>query len=331
VYDEELDTRFDTIRVKQNGLYGYLDGSGKVKIPLIYEELAARFQDGRTLAKLNGKWGNINEAGETVIPFCYEKLLQFYPLMSGCKNPLTATVLDGKTGFIDFSGKVVIPFMYDNDFPHKDVCSFNRNGTAAVRLNGKWGVIDTNNRVVAPFKYPCFDSGKNYFSYCTEVDGKKIYIDNVGNEWGVAKNAKAPTLYDILQPLTWEDVESYRNKFSDRFAHCYFGFDSKSFNQLKQAQPNPSDGIIRIMKTNSDASSMTASLFSVKDGHSFALNRWKKLLDYEVRVEDNLQVCAAEIFILCSDRNDMGFWDADDDDDKIFGDGGLEYIEEDWI
>jgi hypothetical protein len=316
VYDDELVTYLDMMRTKQNGLYGYLDHSGKVKIPFIYEESEDSFRDGRALAKLNGKWGYINEAGETVIPFRYEKLLRFRDsqVYNGCDNLLVAAVLNDKTGFIDFNGKVVIPFMYDNDFPNEQVCAFNHKGTAGVSLNGKWGVIDTNNQVVVPFKYSGFERAGIY-NYITEVDGKKIYLDNVGNEWELAKNPKAPTLYTLLQTLTWEDVKPFLDADYENW-----------FNKLKQTQPLPTNCIISINKSYDGEHAVEADLLD-PEGRCSYLCDWRFILDHEVRVEDNLQISAAEIFGLCPAAND-NVYDIGRDSPDLFGEGGLEYIKE---
>jgi hypothetical protein len=54
------------------GLYGYIDETGSIVIPVIYEEASDFTEEGLAVVCKNGKYGVINTAGETVIDFSYD-------------------------------------------------------------------------------------------------------------------------------------------------------------------------------------------------------------------------------------------------------------------
>ncbi|WP_435932419.1 WG repeat-containing protein [Moraxella bovoculi] len=53
---------------KKNNKYGYVDKTGKVVVPIQYDETWF-FSEGLAGVKQNGKWGFIDKTGEVVIPF----------------------------------------------------------------------------------------------------------------------------------------------------------------------------------------------------------------------------------------------------------------------
>jgi hypothetical protein len=95
-------------------------------------------------------------------------------------------------------------------------------------------------------------------------------------------------------------------------------------------QPVPSDCIIRVTQSHDAENPIRVYLFNIEHRSPYALVDWRKILDYEVRVEDNLQVSDAQIIALCPEAND-DYFDTESDHWEIFGDGKLEYIEEDLV
>lgn len=119
--------------VRSNNKYGFIDKSGKVLIPIIYEQAGA-FYEGLAPVKLNGKWGFIDRTGKAAIEFQYDRAMRF-------SEGLSTVIVNGKLGFINKSGKFVITPKYtpptDFDLEHLPVKSAFNDGLALVEYNGK--------------------------------------------------------------------------------------------------------------------------------------------------------------------------------------------------
>lgn len=84
--------------------YGYIDRSGKLAIPMKYEE-AQTFNIGLAAVRLNGQWGYIDIHGQPITPFHFDSATEFT-----CGR---ATVqYQGLWGVIDLTGKWTIPPIY---------------------------------------------------------------------------------------------------------------------------------------------------------------------------------------------------------------------------
>lgn len=119
--------------VKIGNKYGYINRTGKVVIPVQYEE-ANNFSEGLAMVLVEenekGKYGFIDKEGKIVITPQFEKA--YY----GFKEGMAPIKLGNKYGFINKEGKIAITPTYD------DVNLFT-NGLAAARMGGDlWGFID---------------------------------------------------------------------------------------------------------------------------------------------------------------------------------------------
>lgn len=65
IFNEEL------VMVSNGYKYGYMDKTGKIIIPLVYD-FTIRFSEGLAAVKKNKKWGFIDKNGHTVISFLYD-------------------------------------------------------------------------------------------------------------------------------------------------------------------------------------------------------------------------------------------------------------------
>jgi len=92
---------------------GYLDKTGKLAIPLVYDN-AVYFSDGLSaVAKgevYNGKakWGYIDKTGKEVIPLIYDRSISF-----STSDHLGAVKKGRKWGFVNKEGEVIVPFIYN--------------------------------------------------------------------------------------------------------------------------------------------------------------------------------------------------------------------------
>lgn len=94
VYNEQIDNTNPNYYSKQ---VGFIDITGKEKIPLEYED-GFSFREGVALVKKNRKWGYIDTSGKVVLDFIYDKADFFY---KGFAN----VVQNGKSITIDQKGQ----------------------------------------------------------------------------------------------------------------------------------------------------------------------------------------------------------------------------------
>jgi hypothetical protein len=99
-------------------LYSFIDTTGKHLMGWTFEWPGPNFQEGLAAIEKNGKWGFINKSGEMVIPFVYEDVVRYFEegIVGGFSEGLIAVKKNSKWGFINLSGDNVIPFIYDAAF-----------------------------------------------------------------------------------------------------------------------------------------------------------------------------------------------------------------------
>ena len=104
-------------QVRQGVLFGYVDDTGKMVIPAIYER-AFHFRYGFAIVKKNDKWGAIDTNGKVVIPFKYERDdINCGRWFKKSKAGVIAAMLmlDGKYCVIDCTGKIRVPLTSSQD------------------------------------------------------------------------------------------------------------------------------------------------------------------------------------------------------------------------
>jgi hypothetical protein len=142
------------------GKWGYIDTSGKVVIPFIWDEvdLFRGFRGGIALVKKGTMWGVINRHCGLVSPPVWQDMDYADP---DGKTGLLKVAKEGKWGLIDFQGKVVAEPAWDEirgfeggvspvRSGGKDRVELSKMGQARTLEDyGRWGFIDTGGRVVA--------------------------------------------------------------------------------------------------------------------------------------------------------------------------------------
>lgn len=201
-----IEPQFDKIEVSnnpnesligcgKNGKFGFIDKTGKVVIPFVYEDVYA-FSEGLACVKKNGKYGFIDRKGKLVIDYQFDKYSLFRS-PSPFEGGIALVFKNKKYGFIDKTGKYVIEPAFDD-------CNslLNQEGVAAVCQNGKWGFIDRKgNFIVEPQFEDCSgscemvhvnDADPSAHPFITDMtsfvngisivnkDGKSYYVDNSG-------------------------------------------------------------------------------------------------------------------------------------------------------
>jgi len=185
----------------KNNLFGVINGSGKIKIPIIYQKIQNTFGQA-VIAENNGKFGLLNYNNDSIIKFEYDNL------KSGNTNLLTAS-RGGRFGFIDFRNNIIIPFDYKDAYPFI-------NQLAIVESGGLYGVINNQNKTIIPFE----------FSKITQVDNKIFKVEK-NNNYGFYNDLGEKLTeveFDELDYHAEEDYTGYRpeemtfGKFVNGFA-----------------------------------------------------------------------------------------------------------------
>ncbi len=167
IYDYASDFKEGFAAVNLNGKWGFINKTGKIVIPIIYEETRYFFTNGYAAVKLNGKWGFVDKENKNVIPFLYDEAKYFYENLAKVK-------LNNNWGFIDNMGKVIVPFKYTRTGEFSG-------GYAAVQLGLLWGYIDRNgNEIIKPIynNVYYYKNGKAK----VVLAGRTFFVDSTGKE-----------------------------------------------------------------------------------------------------------------------------------------------------
>ncbi len=121
-------------------LYGYVNDSGDMIIPHIYDS-AQDFDYGKAIVSQNGKYGIVDVEGNVIIPFEY---MGFNP--SYDHNLIAAASANGNWGIISFDNSTVLGFNYDYVFEFQ-------NGFAPVLKSGMYAAVNTDGKFVVAFDY----------------------------------------------------------------------------------------------------------------------------------------------------------------------------------
>ncbi len=115
--------------VKKGGKWGYIDGYGKVIIPLEYEEVGD-FSEGLAAVRKDGKWGYINLKNEVVIPIEFTNRG-----VSSFKNGVAKYYTDSGIGLINMKGEIIAEPKYNS-------IQYLRENVAIVSFDGYYYLYD---------------------------------------------------------------------------------------------------------------------------------------------------------------------------------------------
>lgn len=171
------------------GLFGYIDKTGAVAIPLQYED-SGNFSEGYAWVRKDGKEGLIDTKGNIVIPIEYEGI-------QSVSGGMLAFKQNGLWGYMDVKGNVLIPAQYKITRGYSD-------GLAAVSDAevdeedlgiGNWGFIDTAGKVVIPCQYEYVDSFNEGAAIVVDDNYDYYFIDKAGNKLNVTLDIPNLSVY----------------------------------------------------------------------------------------------------------------------------------------
>jgi uncharacterized protein YchJ len=146
-------------RFVQGVKWGYIDASGKTRIPPSYSE-AGRFHDGLAAVQIGGKFGYIDTSGTLLIPAKYSFAKAFSEQRAAvCIETKRWLIVKERWGFIDTKGAVIVEPKYT------DVLDYSE-GLAGIIAGGPYdeqsGFVDrAGNFVIKPqfYNIRAFSSG----------------------------------------------------------------------------------------------------------------------------------------------------------------------------
>ena len=129
----------------EEGKYGFLNLSGDVQIPAVYDDICGfgTFSEGKAAVKSGKFWGVIDTNGEWLVPPRYDNL-QYY--WKG-HIPFQANG-EELWGFLDAQGEVALEPKYTNI-----IFNFSLEGPWVVELEGKKGVLGENLEILVAPRY----------------------------------------------------------------------------------------------------------------------------------------------------------------------------------
>ncbi|TND09637.1 MAG: KWG repeat-containing protein [Bacteroidetes bacterium] len=150
--------------VRENGKSGFIDSSGTVMIPCVYEWVDD-FSEGLAAAGKNDKAGFISKSGKIVVPFEYDEVEPFRKGFAMVKR-------GDFYGLIDKTGTLILPVMYDEIYEFFE-------SRAVVVKKGKYGFVDRSGEEVIP---PQFEKAGDFAGGLAYVvkDGKYGFISREG-------------------------------------------------------------------------------------------------------------------------------------------------------
>lgn len=203
-------------RVTLNKKIGFIDKTGAVVVPIVYDKAewepdylmaAARlggpvnsFEDHLIHVTANGLSGCIDTAGSIVVPLKYSGVQFFSEGLAvvadiGKKEDQN----DDKFGFVDLSGNEVIPVKYGG--AHQFI-----GGLAFVKWNGKWGAIDKRGNEVVPFVYEDAANDMEFIGlFYPDQLSKTLFSVKLSSGWGAVDKSNRtiiPFKYSSLTPFS---------------------------------------------------------------------------------------------------------------------------------
>lgn len=166
--------------VSLKSMYGIVDTSGKIIVPLIYNNIYP-FNEGFAVVQLGDYYGFIDNVGNLKTPIQYNSVGNFH-------NGLAAVSQDGKYGFIDTSGKVVIPIRYNSVSP----------------FVGEYAIVSSSS---SSFFVDKKGNEKNNLDYSIQGENRKgYYIVNQQKKFGLIDSTLKNTI-----PIDFDNITALTN------------------------------------------------------------------------------------------------------------------------
>jgi hypothetical protein len=138
------------LAVEKDGMWGYIDLTGREVIDFFYDAAGA-FRGDCAVVSQNNRYFLIDKEGKRVFEGSYE-YLEF-----DFETELLWFFDDGKQGLMNSKGEIICEATYDLEFGPTNATSFNE-GLAKVKLGDKYGFINSSGEEVIPLTFDDADS-----------------------------------------------------------------------------------------------------------------------------------------------------------------------------
>ncbi|MBL7747305.1 MAG: WG repeat-containing protein, partial [Chitinophagaceae bacterium] len=226
--------------VTRSQLRGLVNGSGRIVLPIIYQQIRMiesgikqfDYLEGYYLVKRFNLYGVIKRNGDEVLPIVYDHIRNFHH-----STGVAIVERNGKQGLIERSFKLVIPCEYEAlsspqipgfvafrqnglwgwmDYtgkvavvPQFDQIGWMYDGRMRVEKGKKFGIVDINGREVIPIKYEGIED-RFYNGYIRAILNKKYgYLDSTGA---------------VVIPFEYEEVRNFEKPIAGAQKGKFYGF-----------------------------------------------------------------------------------------------------------
>ncbi len=214
--------------------YGFVDTTGKVVIPIKYDDVDGGSPkekytnnwdgDGLMSVCINNKWGFIDRNGKIIVPLIYDKVDKRCYSLKYTRPGITRVWKDGLVGGINYTGKFLLPVEYqviENNYD-KDLFF--------VKKDNKYGYFNAEYQLVLPFKYDFTSGFIDKEGLCAVgINGKYGYIDKEGNEVIPLVYDFAAPFYNGLAAVVKDGKLGYINKLGEQIIPLKYDVEYTSF------------------------------------------------------------------------------------------------------
>ncbi|MBO9731320.1 MAG: WG repeat-containing protein [Chitinophaga sp.] len=167
----------NAVQVKQGAKVGLAAEDGRIIVPLQYTGFSYLGYEGSTFFgyEVQGKTGIMDKSGKAITPPVYEKCSR------GPSAVLFAVANAGKTGFVDSSGALVQPLKYTQVEPLVNMMK--------VAIGNKWGIINTIGKEIIAPQYEEIRA--------INATGEEVYGYDVPSIGGNGRKEKGPAYFIV--------------------------------------------------------------------------------------------------------------------------------------
>jgi hypothetical protein len=195
------------VKCQQENKWGYINTSGEVIVPFVYDQAEAFFNGLAVVGVRSGrnmKYGLIEKTGEEIALTEYDQIFHY---RAGYTSNIGDLILVQKNvprsegrgttrqqfGLIDKNGDEIIPVIYDNQISFE-------HGLARVEKDGRHGIIDKTGSFVIDLIY------ENVF-----VISERIIAARKDEQWGLI-NIKGDVILDFEYEWIFRNYTGANNK-----------------------------------------------------------------------------------------------------------------------
>lgn len=244
--------------VYQHEKYGFIDDSGVVVLPAIYEKVA-EFKRGLCAVKLNGSWGVINQTGAFLVDPNYDHVEVLGTFLVGVK-------LNGKYGMLDFASKDTVPPVFDQ-------VSYFDDSVLIGFKNSFAGLFSKTGEEIIPCVYlKIWQSTSSNHIVCQTADRTDVYSSDFQLIKSFSRNA------DVFLHASYL-VEHKEDRW-----RVVYDKEGRFVDSIQKVNPyNLTDAMLRFKH---DADSQVVFIYNNNSTVTFPLNEYDTLGDGFMKLSD---------------------------------------------